>query len=85
MTMPDIPRAVCMTCLVPYKVERTGITVGARARIGPYYIVHADMWRCPSCGHLILRGFADHPIAEHYQSDFSQQWDTVDWVINLEP
>lgn len=58
---------ICVSCQVAYFRERSGIYVKKmfdwNSRI---YSVHiADLWKCPRCGHQVIRDFAG-PIAVHY-------------------
>jgi hypothetical protein len=36
----------------------------------PYKIWVGDMWKCPSCGHLLISGVGQNPLQEHYQEGF---------------
>lgn len=37
----------------------------------PYKLWSGDLWRCEGCGHQIISGTGLLPIAEHYQSHFT--------------
>lgn len=39
----------------------------------PYKLWVGDQWECEGCGAVILSGFGQHPIAEHYQPDFAER------------
>ena len=39
----------------------------------PYKIWAADKHECQGCGAVILSGFAQQPIAEHYEPDFADK------------
>jgi len=45
---------ICVPCQRNYRCEMNGIWV----RLGPDAIVDADLYRCPGCGHQIVKGFA---------------------------
>ena len=66
--MTYIPRAVCLRCKKPYKVEKNGVIVHAHAKIGYYYSIETDKWKCPECGHEIIVGFAQRPFNMNYES-----------------
>ena len=38
----------------------------------PYKLWAGDQWECEGCGAVILSGFGNTPIAEHYQPDFPE-------------
>ena len=56
---------ICVPCQRNYRCELNGIKV----RLGPNIIIDADMYKCPGCGHLIVKGFANRYIARHDPSD----------------
>lgn len=64
--MPHIPRAVCLTCNREMKPNKNGVNVLAHAGFGPYYVVQADVWECELCEQLVLLGFGNQPLAEHF-------------------
>lgn len=37
----------------------------------PYKLWSGDLWECKGCGHEIIVGVGQQPIAEHYQAKFS--------------
>jgi hypothetical protein len=39
----------------------------------PYKLWVGDKWRCEGCGAEIVSGTGTHPIAEHYQPDFTDR------------
>ncbi len=38
----------------------------------PYKAWMGDQWGCPDCGATIVVGVGSAPLAEHYQSNFSE-------------
>ena len=38
----------------------------------PYKIWQADFWKCLKCNNVIVSGFGQHPIAEHFENNFNQ-------------
>ena len=40
---------------------------------GPYKLWHADLVECPECGAKMITGFAQRPLAEHYEKTYAQQ------------
>lgn len=38
----------------------------------PYKLWVGDEWECRGCGAVILSGFGNAPIAEHYQENFGE-------------
>ena len=48
---------VCVPCERNYRCELNGILV----RLGPDAITAADLYKCPGCGHQIVKGFAREP------------------------
>lgn len=39
----------------------------------PYKVWAGDLWECRGCGHRLVSGVAQAPIAEHYQPDFADR------------
>lgn len=57
--MSHTPRAVCVPCKVEMRPSKNGVAVEMLLPTGkPYYIVDADEYACPRCGHKALAGFA---------------------------
>lgn len=92
-----MPKPVCVPCGGFYRPEKNGIiwqenkpdgadteTLPARERQGwnPYKIWIADKWKCPGCGHEIIVGHGRGPVAEHYQSNFTQWAPLVSLQVN---
>ena len=38
----------------------------------PYKLWNGDLWKCPDCGHLIIVGCGQQPMAEHYMEGFTE-------------
>lgn len=52
------PRAVCLKCNVPFRIDKNGIEMKAYTKFDAhYYTVRADRWKCPECNAIILIGF----------------------------
>lgn len=83
--MPDIPRAVCLKCKKPFKPEKNGVTMRAHSKLGYYYSIQVDKWKCPQCGQEILVGFADQPTHFNYQGKMPKATPGIETVdIRLE-
>jgi hypothetical protein len=39
----------------------------------PYKLWIADLWECKGCGHALVFGYGQPPVAEHFQADFQEQ------------
>lgn len=39
----------------------------------PYKLWSGDLWICHGCGHHIIVGVAQLPVAEHYEADFAER------------
>jgi DNA-directed RNA polymerase subunit RPC12/RpoP len=61
-------RPVCAECNVEFIPEELGIVVVDVSNHRPHKPTHADLWKCPKCGHRIVIGFARMGI---YLSDES--------------
>ena len=59
---------VCVPCERNYRCELNGILV----RLGPDATIDADLYKCPGCGHQIVRGFAREAIERYgpHQAQF---------------
>lgn len=68
--MSHIPRAVCLTCNREMKTERQGVMAEALASFGSYYKIQADRLECELCGNQMLVGWAQRPMAEHFEPDY---------------
>lgn len=62
-------RRVCGNCNVFMLCMMNDIGVLEMAHFGPYKLWSADVWRCPECGHTVICGFGQGPVAEHYQEE----------------
>ena len=62
---------ICVNCEVAYKPEENGVLVIELFQSDReiYKIWYADLQKCPGCGNEIIAGFADQPLAEHYQKE----------------
>jgi hypothetical protein len=50
--------------------ERNGVGLLDYNSNGPYKLWDADKWRCPKCGHEIVVGFGERPVAHHFEEHF---------------
>lgn len=69
----------CVKCKRAMEIEKTGIYFVEMFNDPPqpYKIWSADLWRCPVCGHQIVRGFGDNPLMEHYEDGFETYLDDI--------
>lgn len=74
-----MPKLVCLDCQVSYRIEKTGAFVLEMAYNPPqpYKLWQADVWRCPGCGRMTVAGFAESPVAEHWQDKFDDLLEKV--------
>lgn len=63
---------ICVKCEKPYLPEKNGIIIEEMAGFGPYKLWSADLLKCPECGHLIITGFGENPLAIHHQPDYDE-------------
>lgn len=80
-------RPVCVPCQRFFKCKKNnftfteGMPVDELARPGnddcamwqPYKVWTSDRYECEGCGAVILTGFSQQPLAEHYQPDFADK------------
>ena len=80
-------KPICVPCQRFFRPKKNGfyflegmpICKGAAAggsepeKWEPYKIWAADQWECEGCGALILTGFGQDPIAEHYEPNFTEK------------
>jgi hypothetical protein len=56
------------------RVKKNGVTVEELFEDGsPYRLFDADLWGCEECGAEVISGFAQQPLAEHYQPSYGAQ------------
>jgi hypothetical protein len=79
-----MPRPVCVPCARFYRPQKNGFrltegmpnyngaTPGLEGSWRPYKLWIADKWRCPDCGHEIVVGFANDPVAIQHEPNFEQ-------------
>lgn len=83
--MPHIPTAICLTCQMEMTPDRNGALIKAQRRDDAdgtphdYYIVSGDRYRCPVCDATIITGFANRPMAEHFESE---KWSQLEPFID---
>lgn len=83
---------ICLKCETQLVIKKTGATVISYFSDPPqpYQIHEADAWECPKCGVIIVAGFAESPVAEHYEKDFDQVLELIKksptakagWLVN---
>lgn len=65
-----MPKMICTTCEVELRVEKNGVYVKELFKQGGVYKIWlADLWKCPRCHFMVVAGFGNHPIAEHFNPE----------------
>lgn len=87
-----MPKMVCFKCEVELVIEKSGVPVIEYFSDPPqpYQIFDADAWKCPKCGVVIVAGFGEIPLAEHYEDRFNSFLEGVKnthtaktgWLVN---
>jgi hypothetical protein len=80
--MTWVPKVVCRKCLVPYAILKNEVSCLCMSGGEYYYSIYADAYRCPSCGHEIVTGFAQKPF--HRNNEGIPRFD-LDHMIELSP
>ena len=64
-------RPICVKCETQFQQIKTGIAVVDMfsSPPKPYQIWLADLFECPVCKVQIVSGFADRPLAHHFEAD----------------
>ena len=70
-----VPSAICCKCLTAMHPAKNGVFVEVTTKDGygnttPYYKISSDRYKCPKCGIEVLAGFAEEPMAEHWQDNY---------------
>lgn len=62
-------KRICVKCQVEFKPEKNGVYVVEMMMKNTkvYKLWRADLLKCPVCGFLIVAGFAQYPMMEHFQ------------------
>ena len=69
-----MPRPICVNCQIEYRPEKNGVIVEEMAAgIGSYKIWHADLWKCPVCGHLIISSYGNKELTRHSDPDYEKR------------
>jgi hypothetical protein len=69
----------CVPCGKFFRIKKNGFVVEEGMPLsggvawGPYKLWEADLWECPNCGAQVAAGFAQRPLAEHYEPDYADQ------------
>lgn len=80
--MPSRSNYVCAPCQKEMRLVRVGVLVEEHMEDGqPYKIWAADLWECEKCHHQCFLGFGDNPIAQHFDSDYSEVQKKVEFHI----
>lgn len=92
--MPTKSNHVCLKCKKEMMPERIGVVVEEHRKIqdhviqgrvhtewAPYKIWSADILECPTCGHQILAGFPDRPVAHHHEAKYAEEKKNVEFHI----
>jgi hypothetical protein len=89
---------ICVPCKKIYRPERNGVHFQEMMPIpnsmepdpatgwSSYKLWVGDRWKCPGCGHEIIGGIPQQPIAEHYQAEYRallQEYQAREDVINV--
>jgi len=74
-----MPRILCVKCQVEFRPEKNGVYVKEMMHHDQdvYKIWDTDLWQCPCCNFQVVSGFANYPIAEHFQATFPRILQTV--------
>ena len=63
----------CSRCRTSYLPLKNDIVVVETMEDGrPYKLWCADLLECPKCYHILITGFGQKHIAEHYEPDFNE-------------
>jgi hypothetical protein len=54
-------------------VDNVVVGIGGNGQWWPYKLWVGDLWECPDCLTQIIIGTGQHPVAEHYESDFARK------------
>jgi hypothetical protein len=82
-----MPKPVCVKCQRFYRPKKSGIGIVEGMPIGgaginppgtaapemwrPYKLWMADLWHCLGCGHELVTGFGQQPVAIQHQDKFA--------------
>lgn len=82
--MATIPSAICMPCRRAYVCDQVGVTLELWTSENgrPYYLVQADIYRCPGCGHQVASEFAE-TVTMNYDADFKRRQDQAPGRIKV--
>lgn len=80
--MPTRSAYVCTDCHRFMVIKRNGVTVEELMDDGaPYKLWDADLYECPNCGVQIATGFAQAPLAEHFQPTYDRMRERLAPII----
>lgn len=64
---------VCVKCNQKMDCDKNGaIVMEIFQGDKPYKLWRTDMYKCPICGFKVITGWADKPMAEHFQDNFKR-------------
>ena len=68
-----MPQPGCARCRREMEKTRSGVSVLEDAKSLPagYKLWSADLYRCPTCGFLLIAGYGSRPVFEHHQIGFA--------------
>jgi hypothetical protein len=77
------PGYACAACLTILRPRKNDVCVCITFEGGkPYQLWQADLWECPDCGNQVILGYGQEAWAEHFQPDFANFLDGVDFTIS---
>jgi len=90
-------KPICVPCQRFFRAERTGdyFIEGMPKENGaqpgtaepekwqPYKLWAGDRWRCEGCGTVVIVGTGLHPVAEHYQPDFTKRAESLGATLQV--
>lgn len=80
--MPSRSNCVCVKCEKEMRRLKNGVIVEEHMDDGqPYKIWEADLWECPKCHHQCIFGFADRPVAQHFDAKYAEEQKQVEFHI----
>lgn len=67
-------RPICVPCATMMSAEKNGVYFTTLLSDGRrYHLWSGDKWKCQGCGHEIIVGVGQSPIAEHFERDFAEK------------
>lgn len=67
-------RPICVPCSRLMSAEKNGVYFTTLLPDGRrYHLWSGDKWKCGGCGHEVIVGVGQNPIAEHFERDFAEK------------